>query len=640
MKSILNFLIKYKFYFFILSVCILLFWKFIFNGLIPLPADAIVGMYHPFRDYYAKEYPNGIPFNNPLITDPVRQQFVWKKLVMDDFKMGKLPVENPYSFSGYPLLANFQSGTFYIFNFLFFIFNFATAWGAYIFLQFFLGAIFMFAFLQNILSENANPEGVSTTEGSSHQQISFIGATVWILSGFWISWAEWGNILHTAMWLPLILLAIDRIITVRADQEVRPYEKYFWITTYLFSLVFAFFAGHLQTFFYLYLFSAAYFAYRLYHIKNKIQIVLLFTLLSITFYLLTVLQWLPTLQFILQSARSTDVAHVLTRPDWFIPPQHLIQLFIPDFFGNPAKGNYWGVWNYGEYLSYVGIIPIFFALIEILYSIKKRKNLFFTTALFVVLLFALKNPVSEIPYLLQIPFFSTAQPSRLILLLNFLFVVFFSQGIMQMFTKKNIHESIRGYVILFILVVALAVMSLYQVKFQAVILRNLVQPVAVFLIFLSILFFFKNRKIILLGIFLLTFFDQSRVFWRFNTFSPQKYIFPESTTIRFLKQKQKEGFFRVASLDPAIMPPNFFAYYKIPDIAGYDPLYFSSYANLLSGQENPRFNRIVGVTFANEKLFDQLQVKYVLSFDDLPKSQYKLVFQEGKTKTFEYLGLK
>jgi len=51
----------------ILVVCIVILF---FNSpvflklFIPAPLDAMVGLYHPFRDYYSGSNPNGLPFKN------------------------------------------------------------------------------------------------------------------------------------------------------------------------------------------------------------------------------------------------------------------------------------------------------------------------------------------------------------------------------------------------------------------------------------------------------------------------------------------------------------------------------------------------------------------------------------------------
>src|SRR3989344_1292011 len=102
----------------IILIVALFHHSFILKGNLPIPSDTILGMYHPFRDNIWNGFTNGVPFKNPLITDPVRQQFVWRELAISQIKSGQLPLWNPYSFSGTPLLANFQASVFYPMNIL------------------------------------------------------------------------------------------------------------------------------------------------------------------------------------------------------------------------------------------------------------------------------------------------------------------------------------------------------------------------------------------------------------------------------------------------------------------------------------------------------------------------------------------
>src|SRR6478672_872821 len=111
---------------FLMIVISAFFSPFIYHNKLPIPSDTIIGLYNPFRDLYAKDYPNGIPFKNPLITDPVRQQYPWRSLVIDTEKKLALPLWNPYSFSGAPLLANFQASVFYPLNI--FLYRFPLGW--------------------------------------------------------------------------------------------------------------------------------------------------------------------------------------------------------------------------------------------------------------------------------------------------------------------------------------------------------------------------------------------------------------------------------------------------------------------------------------------------------------------------------
>ena len=189
--------------FFFVVLSIIFFWKTWAQGLLPIPADALVGLYHPFRDYFADQFPNGVAYKNYLLTDPVLQQYPWKWLVMEQWKQGKVPLKNPYNFSGTPLLANPQSGALYPLNALFFLGPFPWMWTLYIVLQPVLAGLFMVLFLRSLRPStmSSGPNGLSLTA-------CMFGSFVWAFSSFNFVWLEWGNIGHSGMWLPLALRAI------------------------------------------------------------------------------------------------------------------------------------------------------------------------------------------------------------------------------------------------------------------------------------------------------------------------------------------------------------------------------------------------------------------------------------------------
>src|SRR5258708_2200247 len=134
---------------FIVIICIF-FRPFILQYKLPIPSDTIIGLYHPFRDLYAKDYPRGIPFKNSLITDPVRQQYPWRSLAITLEKQWKVPLWNPYTFSGTPLFANFQSAALYPLNILFFLLPFKLSWSILVYLEPLLGGLFLYSYLKNL----------------------------------------------------------------------------------------------------------------------------------------------------------------------------------------------------------------------------------------------------------------------------------------------------------------------------------------------------------------------------------------------------------------------------------------------------------------------------------------------------------
>ena len=109
--------------FFLFLVTCLFFYQTIFKGLIPFPGDMLVGAYYPWLDYKWGGFVTSVPVKNPEITDIFSQIYLWKNLFSNSIKSFNIPLWNQFSYSGYPLLANFQSGVFNPFNLFLLISN-------------------------------------------------------------------------------------------------------------------------------------------------------------------------------------------------------------------------------------------------------------------------------------------------------------------------------------------------------------------------------------------------------------------------------------------------------------------------------------------------------------------------------------
>lgn len=612
----------------ILVVAGFFYAPFFLSGKLPIPSDTIVGLYSPYRDFFSNTNPNGIPFKNFLITDPVRQTFVWKELAVDLITKREMPTWNPYEMAGKPLLANFQSGVFYPLNVILLLKPFYLSWSFFIILQSFLGAIFMFLFLRNL-------------KLSVFSEI--LGTVSFVFSGFGTSWLEWGNIISTSLWLPLILFSIDKFFSEK--------KKNIWFMVYVGGIVSSFFAGHLQIFFYLYLVSVSYFLLRFFEYKKERTLLIKFIIANLFFIIVTFIQWYPTLRFILLSARGTDQSY-LTAEGWFIPWKHLIQFLAPDFFGNPATLNYFGTWNYGEMVGYIGIISLFFAC----YSFFKKNItvIFFTVIILFCFLFALPTGISGIPYILKIPFLSSSQPTRL------LFVITFSLSVLAAVGLHNIiqYKRFSSKIVIPIVGMVLCFSTLWFFVFThnnnlfpnlndvIVARRNLLFPTLIFAlssigVVLTFVINKKEWKAIFISLLLLiTFFDLLRFAQKFTPFTDSAYLFPNTKTLDFLKNQK--GLFRVAVLDRRIMPPNFMTHYRIQTIEGYDPLYLKNYAEYIAASERGladnlkpfNFNRIITPHNINSPLFNMLNTKYIMTYDDLDSKKYQKIYSEGKTKIY------
>lgn len=608
------------------------FYQTLTSGKMPVPTDALVGLYHPWRDSFAAQYPRGVPFKNFLITDPVRQQIPWRKLVIDTWRSGRMPGWNPYTFVGVPLNANIQAAPFYPFNILFFMFDFPIAWTILIILQPLLSGLFLFWYLKY---QKLNPVA------------AFVGALSWSFGGFAISWMTWGTITQTALWFPLVILAIDHIL----HTETKKLSIAKWVLVLVCSIFMTVTAGHAQVALYMLSMASCYALWRVMSVKKTAGILWILSGLVLA-ALLSAVQWVPLLRFLTTTERITALDNWKIA-GWFLPWRHLVQFIVPDFFGNPATMNYWGVWNYGEFIGYIGIIPFVLALSALFLP---GVAMFFSAALIVGLLFMLPNPLSSLPFLLHIPLISVLQPTRLMVVVDLSLAILAAYGVETVI--KNQRRAIWT-----IAIVGVAMIFLWLIVFGGkyiwhdptmisnlvIAKHNLILPtlflfVYIFWYFLVRLSIPKSFKwmgsAVLICVIVV---DLFRFGWKFTPFTGEQYFFPSSYVLTFLKHQT--GLFRVMSLDDRILPPNVTAFYGIETVEGYDPIAPSRYENFLAASELGKldlsrksgFNRIYTAHNIDSSLLPYLNVRYVLALSDINRPYLRKVLQDGEIRVYEYM---
>lgn len=639
---------------FLILIILFFFHSFLLKGNLPIPADTIIGLYHPFRDLYAKEYPNGIPYKNFLITDPVRQQYPWRWLAISAENLGLLPLWNPYSFGGTPLLANFQTAAFYPLNILLTIFPFSIGWSLLILSQQILAGAFMYWYLSSLrLKYSAR----------------FLGSFVYAFCGFMVAWLEWGTLDGVALWIPLGLLSIDRIFltslrggTTKQSKKNTQIALAFtrlrndvriWSLIFVLSLVFSFFAGHLQTFFYLAVIAIGYLSARWIQSGKSKKIFTLFFLLGVCFILFTAIQWIPMVQFVLQSARNADQLNSWQQPGWFIPWQNLIQFVAPDFFGNPTTLNYWGVWNYAEFMGYIGIFPLIMAIFALFYR-HDKKTLFFGTFFFLSLIFSLPTIFAKLPYIFEIPLLATSQPTRLLFIADFSLSILAGLGL-DFYIRTETKQKIL-YPAVFILIIfaglwffVLSGYKMLHISYSDILVskHNLYLPTGMLIVVILLLIasvFIKQTKVknaFIIVLILLSVIDLFRFADKFIPFTSKDYLFPPTSALSYL-QNQK-GQFRIIETNSEILPPNFSVMYHLQSLDGYDPLYLQRYGELMIALQRGKpdiqppfgFNRIITPTTVDSRLIDLFGVKYVMSLSDLHDPKLTKVFTEGQTQIYK-----
>ena len=129
--------------------------------------------------------------------DLSRYFYPLRHLMVDQVKMGILPLWNPYVYCGMPLMAGLQVGLFYPLTFIYYLLPFDLAFNYYIVIHYFLAAVFVYAFLRYL---KASPIA------------AFFSGLVFAFSGYLLSVSNMNTSLSSVIWLPLALIAFDRFV--------------------------------------------------------------------------------------------------------------------------------------------------------------------------------------------------------------------------------------------------------------------------------------------------------------------------------------------------------------------------------------------------------------------------------------------
>lgn len=614
---------------FFILVSLLFFYKTIFSGLIPFPGDLLLSSYKPWQAYSYLGYNPGAYPSKFQYFDTIRQIYPWKSLSIDQIKKGEIPLWNPYNFSGSPLMANFQSSIFYALNLLYLILPQITAWTILVIAQTILAGFFTYLFARKI--------------GMDKMQAIFSGVA-FSYSLFIAVFLEYNTIVHTILWLPATLYFFEKILTRRTIYNTAAFTL---------SILFSFFAGHIQIFTFTLLFIIAYILYRT---RVKFWI---FTLILLTLGICAI-QLFPTLELINLSARIPH-EHKFLIENLLLKPAQLILFLSPDFFGNPATGNYLLTDSYPGNAVYIGLAPFIFSIFAIRFCWKKTFVKFFALGAVILLILFLRSPITENFYSIQLPFFSTGSPTNAIFLLSFCLSILsgFGMGVWLKKENKNFYTIITAFLLIFILI-WLVILTSHPVMSE----RNFTYSTLIFTIFVAIFLLrniFSKKKVLTTIIILITVFDLFYFFQKFNPFVPRDLIFPKADIFSVLEREN--GINRFWGYGTGAIDANFATQYKLFSTDGYDPLYPSRYGGFIQSTSDgkikekftsqTRSDAFIVPGFGEEdlssnlyrlKILDILGVKYILDRTEngstektFPVDRFKLLHEENGWRIFENL---
>ena len=591
----------------------------------PFPTTYLVNFFAPWNAYENFWQ----PIKNDAMPDIISQIYPWKIFAVDSLKNGQIPLWNPYSFSGTPHLANYQSAVLSPFNLFFFIFSNIDAWTIIVLLQPLLTGIFTYIFVKSL---NVGKTG------------SLISGISFMFSGFMTTWMGYATLGYAILFLPLALFAIQKVFETK---------KLLFLVLLSLTIPLSSFSGHFQTSLYLLVFLGLFVIFKFYQTRDKKQTVLSFTFIFLGL-LLSSPQLLPSIELYLNAPRSGIFQKLEA-----IPLSHLATIFAPDFFGNPVTRNN-PIGHYSEWASYAGIIPLFLTLYIIVRK-RAKEVIFFNIIGVTSLLLAFNTPLLDLLFNLKIPVLSTSAASRIIVIFSFSVAILAGFGIERIIA--DLKEKRRKYFLIssFVFLTVFALLFVYSQTllpvYSGVALRNTILPLIILSAGLVCLFLATINKrfltISLVAIVLLVSFDMYRFTTKWQPMDPKNLIFPDTPIMSNFKDIRSP--YRVfGNVDTG----PFSVYYRFPSVEGYDPLYIERYGQFLSTLkkggilEPPRS----GVDFENrgiysKKAVDLLGIKYIFykggdkgkiwgfPFSSYPKEKFVQVFKDRKYRIYENTGV-
>lgn len=581
-------------YFSLAFVVFLFFWKFFIKGLIPLPADFVVGVYYPWLDY-KWGYAVGVPVKNPMTTDVVSFTYPMQTFAIDLIKKGQMPFWNPLILAGAPLLANFQSSPFSPTNFVYFLFDKVTAWGVQVVLQHFLVILFTYFLLR---------------WWKVSKWGSILSGIVFAFSGYNLIWSQWNGHALTASFIPLILLFTDRFLAIGGWKDGAG------ITL---ATAFFFLSGYPQAAIYL---ALSIFLLWLVREKSRTFLLGVFFILGIG---LAGVQLAPGWELLGLSQRAVE-PHPY---EWaFLPFKKVVTFLAPDFYGNHATKNYWGPQDYTSNTGFVGLVAFSLGLFA-LSQVRKNKSVLFASILGLFsLILAFPTPVSILLWKSGIFGLNAASAHRSLVLWNLAVAILAGFGF-DKFKNKYL------FVIPFLI---LSGFGIYALKIgQTVGLRNLILPFFVLISSVFIIYLVPKFKYLLIPLAVLELFYFG---WKFTPFSPRHLVFPTTPVLDFLMNQEKP--YRVTG--SRIIPINMKMPYGIEAIEGYDAIYPLRTAQFLAALNGGRsgtdpLGRYATVDNDTSPLLDLLNTKYYLTLDPVSprfeKDRFKEVFRDKSVVVLE-----
>ena len=351
-------------------------------------------------------------------TDVFSQYIYTRPFGFGELKKGNLPLWNPHIFSGAPFFGGFESALLYPLNLIFLIFPAAMAINLGIALHVFLCGIFTYLWLSH---------------RNLHPLACFFSAVLLMFSGAFFMNVYAGHLsnLSTMTWAPLLFLALDGFFIAPSAG---------WFLLGVLAITMQFLGGHPQHVYYTAIAAFLYTALYLTGRERRFSAIPGLIGMYAGAAALCAVQLFTGMDAASESVRSGGLSFQLAGTFSF-PPENLLTLICPGFFGNMSRMPYWGRWYLWEMNIFLGVTGAVFALYGCVYGKGRGRlaSILMAAALFILALG--KNlPLYWIFYHL-VPFYKSFRGSSKFIFQASLFLVMLSgMGFDRFISMRHIRK--------------------------------------------------------------------------------------------------------------------------------------------------------------------------------------------------------
>jgi len=596
---------------FLIVLSFTFFYKFFLYRLISMPTDITVGLYYPWLDYQWGGLTTNVPVKNPLMSDIVSIIYQWRTLSINNLKNGIFPFWTNSYLSGVPLFANFQNSLVNFTNiFFFFIQNTGIAWTLMVLSQLVFLLLSTYFCLRNFKFKKIS---------------SIIGSIISSFSLFTVVWLEYGIHTYVAAFLPLFIICVEKYWQKKQI-------KFLVLLAFLIAL--QFYGGYPQYSIFSLVFIFLYFLFL--SPKFSFKEISKFSFSIILGLILTLPLLVPGYQLISRSIRQFDTTVLQEETQGFLPLKNLFTLTIPNFFGNPATGDYFGQGNYDNNAVFPGSIAIiaFFTIFYLFLKHKTTKKInFFIFIIPISFLISIQNPISLfLKSNLGFIFSGNGISTRIFLLTNFSFSVL-SAYFIDLILQKKIKNIFPIFTVFIWQIITITIL-VFQKNTASISFKNSLYSLFLSSIILGFIFLtikWSRYSKFFLGLLLFSIiFEMFYYGLKYLPFSKSEYLFPTTPAIEYLQQNS-EGY-RVSTTNT--IPANMWVPYELDSPDGYDttmPLLNFKYISLLQqGDFDMPIKRTVTVDNWQSNLYQNLSIKYKFTLGNTPP-----VIHQNTGKNFE-----